>query len=1016
MSKSTQDQIRKKIRRARTPGNRQKSFLALREITDEKTRNLMRGILAQNATIEASSSSINSIRKNCHAEDLANAVTMLLGRNGAFPFPNINGKYRDLLLSHKLDPITPEAELIFILGHVNGWKELSAEILGAISTLRDLASADPVDALGAIRIFAERWGASNYLAKKVAFVMATSNDRDLSQSLGEIADIVEQEKAPNPYFSALESIDSSFSYFGGISTRVQVYGKYVTDDFRQFLALHNIVGSPVSHDDIGPFIRKSHSMSLVDEVVAILQLLHTGERWPWIRDTINRHLDPDLKKCFIDFCDIPFHAEALFAGSSPLDADLTYYRRSLAFLEFRAPALYRGYVDQVVGHRLLGKLLRVDTSFKSRVKSPSRRELTKALHGFHLADDYKKVQKAGRFLRTISFLVYLENLDGPLRLNHHDIRFILDNTTALDTLMSEIEMERLYLSVDEQSRPLVTVLALALHKARSHSDDVDFKFRLNLSIAIESKFQSSIVVFIEWLLNVTPEVANFLLSVLDRSTLQKMYWIVRSADEADQIRQDILRAVGRKKELIEYFVEADSIEAQRQVSRLRKYFDDSRIFVDGVAMKRWLVENPSSYSQQYIRMIERNVETITAHTISLSKDGLTRIATTEIASSAAYDYILFEVAQIAFQKFCTDVNFGIESYLGRRIRHNTLSGVMRSGVDSIIDKFQFRALQFEKDFMDANARWTAEYRSLIDIVRNDYLQFRSTLKPKGLFSAELKADTEPTRTNIALLRGATWAARSGELLNDLLIRFCWREIDPQLNAAAKFITSNLLQRANTLIESNFQGFQGDLYKQYRAELHDAVHERFIRLASWFRQPESGFVTASTKQLGDLIFMEASEESTTAAIEWKGGDPDALIDGLSVHRMYDCLSVLIRNALGYSREWTPIEVSVDKQMGNKANIARLNVSVTSTLASPEERQAHIERLAACFADEDLSASMVREGYSGIKKLRFILMHSEGSSTASYSINHDLCRISFVLTVELASDEELKFDEVSAEASP
>src|SRR5205085_6771499 len=102
------------------------------------------------------------------------------------------------------------------------------------------------------------------------------------------------------------------------------------------------------------------------------------------------------------------------------------------------------------------------------------------------------------------------------------------------------------------------------------------------------------------------------LSILDRQTLQKLYWLIRSADEADTTRQSLLKAVGKQRNQIEYFIEADGIEAQRQVAKLRKYFDDSRIYVDGVAMKEWLVANPSAYAQQYLKMLEHNVSHISA--------------------------------------------------------------------------------------------------------------------------------------------------------------------------------------------------------------------------------------------------------------------------------------------------------------------------------------------------------------------------------------------------------------------
>ena len=237
-----------------------------------------------------------------------------------------------------------------------------------------------------------------------------------------------------------------------------------------------------------------------------------------------------------------------------------------------------------------------------------------------------------------------------------------------------------------------------------------------------------------------------------------------------------------------------------------------------------------------------------------------------------------------------------------------------------------------------------------------------------------------------------------------MIRFCWSEIEPQLAAASKMITVDLLNQAKASIDLHLGHFPGELHGHYRSELWNAVHERFTRLGSWFRQPESGFVSASTRQLGDLVAMEARNHALLSGqtLVWAGNGVDAVLDGLSVHRLYDCLSVLIRNAFEYSEPESDVTVSV-RNVGNETgSIGRLSVAVVSTLPI-DELHAHVERLQAAFAATDLDTSMAKEGYSGIKKLRFITNTSEGRPTADYRINGKECEISFMLTVELAAVE-------------
>jgi len=972
-------------------------FYGLQSIRDADTRNLVRGALANASPTNPSKAAIDAIRKHADLDDLAAATAVVIGKTGAFPFSNTKRMYRDLLWGHDLDAVEPIREISFIAGHLNGWRDETLEVLGALGTLAPLPTVSATDALGALNVFAERWGASNLLAKKVAYVVATSDGHDQAD-VDKIAATVGQTSHSLPHFAALEAIDLGFPYFSSVASRIQMAGRYVKDgDFRQLLPLHNIVGSPLNEVDAAAFLRKAHSMSLPDEVCGVLQLFHLSERYPQLVAALHRQLDPALVGAILKFQAINFPTEALFSEVDARLADEGYYRHSAAFLEFREPAIYRDFVDQVVGPRLL-KLIAPSAARTAPLAQINRTDLVKALFGFRKESDYRTSQNVGVFLRTVAFLTFLENPIAAAALTHHHIRFIFEHTTSLEFLMYEDELERLYAAVDANSRPLVSVLALALYKARSDSDDVDFKFRLNLSQTITDHFEGAIENFISWLVRDTPQVANFLLYTLDRPTLQKLYWLVPTADAADQVRQRILRIVGKVLKKIEYFVEADDIEAQRQVSRLRRYFDDSRIYVDGIAFKRWLIENPSSYSQQYARIIDKVAEAIPASLVILQTDGTRTVTQTELPAVAAHDYILRELASIVFSEFCININFGVESYLGRRIRHNTLSGMMRGGVEALIEKNQYRQIGLESEFRHAFEKWKDGYRLLIEQIRGDYLQFRSATKPKGLFSAELKTG-EPTQTNIGLLRHAAWSARGNqELFNELLIRFCWREIGPQLEHAAKTIADDFFMRASGLIEALLGGFGGEAHNLFKAELRATVLERFSRLASWFRQPESGFVPASTRVLGDLIAAEASEAGTERELLWLGDATDLLIDGFSVHRMYDCLSVLIRNAATYG-DGSPIEVQVLSVATPTANIARLKVTVISGLPEARRRE-HVNRLAAAFAEGDLNAAMVREGYSGIKKLRFINAQSEGTPTVTYAIDRGNCEISFLITVELA----------------
>jgi hypothetical protein len=593
------------------------------------------------------------VRKQA-GEYLAESITFLLGRDGAFPFSNQGANFRSLLAKHQLEAISSEQEVAFVAGHLNGWENDVLLAIDSIRSLSDLPKADATDALTALRIFAQRWGASNFVAKKAAFVMAMNTDKDLAQAFADFADSVQQTKYPAPYFMAMELIDMEFPYLSGVPARIALFSRLVGHDgVRQVLPLHNVAASPANATDVGPFLRKSYSMSFIDEVVALAQIRYVGGRWTDIVSRLDREVAPSILRKLEELKATPFDSATLFAGVDPQVADLAYYRRALAFLEYPEPCEYRQYVDLVVAPRLLAGVRPPLTDLRNHQK-PSRKDLTKALNGFRRPSDYMSWQTVGRFLRTVHFLLFLSDDDTYQPLDQHEVRNIFEHTLGLDALLHESEIERLYLTADDNSKLIVTTLALALYKDRSHDDDVDFKFRKSLSDAIKARFGGDVTAFVEWLLPSSPEVANFILSTLDRDTLHKLYWIVKSPDEADATRQSILRAVGKRRQEIAYFVEADAIEAQRRVAKLSKYFDDSRMYVDGLAMNKWLTENPSAYAQQFMRLIDLTLERPSRSTSDVDR------LTAEILTTAKFDYILIEAATKTFEQFCLNESFGIE--------------------------------------------------------------------------------------------------------------------------------------------------------------------------------------------------------------------------------------------------------------------------------------------------------------------------------------------------------------------
>uniref|UniRef100_E6VQ23 Uncharacterized protein n=1 Tax=Rhodopseudomonas palustris (strain DX-1) TaxID=652103 RepID=E6VQ23_RHOPX len=637
------------------------AFRAIRRIEDEHSRNLVRGAIASCNTRTLAAKAINSLRKITRPADLALSVSILMGQDGPFADPRFTRNYADLRTPHYIDAAQPRSELAFVIGHVNGWTSQVIAILKEIANLLSLHNNPPHEQLDALCAFVDNFGASCFVLRRLSYLMARhqADPRLLPQSQ-RIATTLAQADCPGPYFSALELMETDRFYLSRASARIQIYRKFVFSDFRQILPLHELVPSPLSVGDLGAYLRRAHSTSIADEIIALLQIIILKRWFKSQHDDLVELLSPPILEALNQITKLQFDHGTLYQDADPKIHDLVYYQRCAAFLEVPGCALFRRSIDALIAPRLMSNIP-MDVDFTNSLFPPaSMHDLTKALNGFSAPYDYDDIQSSGTFLRTVALVHFINDRDNLRRFTSKSLRTICENTVCLDTLLTEREIETLYTISDETSRPLISVLALALYKSKVRNDDVDFKFRFSLCQTVIAQFHGRLERFIEWLIPNTPNIAEYILSILDRPTLQKLYWIIGSADEADRIRQTLLRTVGRQRHQLAYLIEADRIEAKRKVSKLRQFFDDSRIYVDGLAMKEWLDTNPNAYAQQYIKMIKQDLST-QQHQFP----GDTNIATLHetYASIARFDYILIEALKTTFEQFCTNRHFGIESYL-----------------------------------------------------------------------------------------------------------------------------------------------------------------------------------------------------------------------------------------------------------------------------------------------------------------------------------------------------------------
>jgi hypothetical protein len=966
-----------------------KTHQLISRIKDAKKRNLLRGYSSKH---RINPSDIDEIRKKSTSHDIKIIGAILKSTHGLLEGNKNNQKKKSNDLFHltSISPLSWKQEVGYTVGYINSEIDSAIDLLHFIKTLSPLEKMDTNQALGILLSLSKKYGASNFLSYKLAYIRSTREPSATSLELiTQIEDEICHRENPGLHFSALENLSPKISLFQVAQRRVSTLVGRVDGDFRKAVTLSNFIPTPLDEKDSAGFLLRATESCLLDTVYSILIIFNLSEWLGPVRQELELNLDKKLLNELYNTIKITTNedgfdiiTEYYKTQNEESVATLDSYRTSAAFLERPKFTTYRNNLDRVIGARLISEIF---NEISSEI-SPPLDDKKHLLSPNDTPQNEDLPTAMDTFYRTYLFLRFISERVNLLTLSKSDVKFLFENTIELEMLLSEEEMRALYDTSPKETKSLVAVLALALFRKKSIDPDVDFDFRTDFIFHVNEVHNGSIVDFINDLLDDSPQIASYILGSLDEVTLEKMYTLVTNSSQASEIRCDILRTVGQRLNRIEYIIEADAITTRSKVSKLQKYFDSSRMYVDSVSMKKWLDSNPTVSTEQY-RSLFPSIE-------ARNKSGILVLQINDQS-----EYLITQVAKDAFEQFCLNTEFGIQSYLGRRIRHNTLDGVTTDTVDAVLRKTEYRSIMSSLLMRRTVDAWMTSYKAIIAKLRRDHLQF----KPSGsLFSSTLDMEDSITKENIRKLSHTLRTAGSSELLNDLIIAFCWRQITPQLESASRFIKTNLLKEANASIEKSFSGF-GALEAQMKAELHEAVNEVFRKVADWFQVPQTGFISASIKDLCQIILIELNRPNS---VDFSGNAVDLKYTGISVHRLYDCLAVLLQNGHKHGDENTRISVNARASSTDPDSLLEMvEVDITSTV-SEENYLDSKQRIYKAIDAAEAGTDMVTEGYTGIKKVKFITRTSESTHTVRFVVDDETrqLKLGFSMHMETVSEDE------------
>jgi hypothetical protein len=307
-----------------------------------------------------------------------------------------------------------------------------------------------------------------------------------------------------------------------------------------------------------------------------------------------------------------------------------------------------------------------------------------------------------------------------------------------------------------------------------------------------------------------------------------------------------------------YEKEIREIARAQLIQRGVRHVEQSKIFIDTVALKRWAEKNLKENFDRFQGLPKEEMSDdafVAAVRDFVSAKSPLPTQFLELPKNEATD-ILIGLVRSFFRECLYNPEHGLDCYLSMRIRHGTLSGQLRAPleVENVITQRDdsrsdsYKPNQFWLDRLasvDGSARseidkqmqsLSREYDGLIDSIANDLIRVKSKERPKGLF------DLRVTAIGLRLLASRITQSNSFEGFLDLCFEMFWDAVNESLTTVRNTIDAEIKPSANEIF-SRLQISVTQIGRDYpvTAELTRAIgtaqtgaQQAFDRVKDWFR--------------------------------------------------------------------------------------------------------------------------------------------------------------------------------------
>lgn len=562
---------------------------------------------------------------------------------------------------------------------------------------------------------------------------------------------------------------------------------------------------------------------------------------------------------------------------------------------------------------------------------------------------------------------------------------ILESTSDVASLLSPTELDG---SLPPKLHdPLYEMLRATLLFDSDENVKTDFHLRSATEDLIRSNYNGSPVAFLREFGDRFPDVAEYYANQWSEHFLTQLYALFDTAYAVNEARRQILEWHGLASGQTVLIERARSLGLENKLARMRHEIDSQRLYVDPVRFSQWI---STSLADAIRDVATSEIEQETPASDAVGIDDIDALTKPELELAFILDR--------AFKEFCTNKAYGIDSYVGRRIRHGTFAGTLISAVQTTIEGFVEEQPEIEAAYGDHISAWLSQFAMEVKRFATERLQLRSDIKPKGIILPTAVAPNKHLALRRAIhdLRVNVIGASSTLASHDLIIQHCWQILEPDLIEVRRELDrwrgTKLVLKSEAL-PAVAERTVDDRRQQLIKLVNEQVSESVRQISAWFATPKEITPSATMLELFQVVLQEVGDQVPGFDPNITTPEDDVVrIVGHRYQYVYDALYILVHNAAQHGRASGPIGLRIESRRAGD------NLVVDTHIDSEidDDGEDHGDRITFAMT-APLADALVTEGSSGIRKLRALADEKREISDVAVNVDATSVHATFRITL-------------------